>query len=388
MSAAVSSPSLLTAFRRTVETVPLPLALVVLALVAAFTGGLSAADALTAFNTGFGRALGDFALLLIPSFIIAGALARRPTGGAAWIAAWIAPVAGAGMVCPDTAYATLSPLAGPHRLRLAMGAYAGFKLLMPAGPLIVATGMGVNDSRLLVLGLVLLVPVWAAGEVWLRLIGATAPAAVSTGPQARDLTAFVPFAVLLVLILAGKAVGPTGWPVLDFLLTAKGALATAAVWALATAPAGQRRDIEASALRRSGDLLLVIGAASGLGAILTQVIPVAGWVAAWGRPEVVPLALFAVAAVFKAVQGSSMATFAAVAPIAAPLASATDPVTAVYAVCLGAFVAILPNDSFYWLVRRDALTEAPEGRAVLVLAGGALVQALAGLLILLVVTAV
>jgi GntP family gluconate:H+ symporter len=44
----------------------------------------------------------------------------------------------------------------------------------------------------------------------------------------------------------------------------------------------------------------------------------------------------------------------------------------------------LPNDSFYWLVRRDALTGvASETRAIQVLAGGALIQAIVGLCLLL-----
>ena len=57
-----------------------------------------------------------------------------------------------------------------------------------------------------------------------------------------------------------------------------------------------------------------------------------------------------------------------------------SPVAAVFAICLGSFVAIMPNDSFYWLTRRDALenTES-EGRAIGILAGGAIAQALTGL---------
>lgn len=42
-------------------------------------------------------------------------------------------------------------------------------------------------------------------------------------------------------------------------------------------------------------------------------------------------------------------------------------------------MAILPNDSFYWLVRRDSLEQAPEWRSVLILAGDALLQALTAL---------
>ena len=61
------------------------------------------------------------------------------------------------------------------------------------------------------------------------------------------------------------------------------------------------------------------------------------------------------------------------------LVDALGAAAAVLVICAGSFVAILPNDSFYWLVRRDALERAPEWRSVSVLAGGALLQALMAL---------
>ncbi|MEM6849907.1 MAG: permease, partial [Pseudomonadota bacterium] len=99
------------------------------------------------------------------------------------------------------------------------------------------------------------------------------------------------------------------------------------------------------------------------------------------------LALFALTVLFKLAQGSSMATFAAVAPVAAPIvmASGVNGTAAVFAICLGSFIAILPNDSYYWLVRRDALSAEPsEGRVIRILSGGAIVQAVTGMALLLV----
>ena len=95
--------------------------------------------------------------------------------------------------------------------------------------------------------------------------------------------------------------------------------------------------------------------------------------------------LFAMTAVFKLLQGSSMSTLAAAGPLAAPIvvASEVSPVAAVIAVCLGSFVAILPNDSFYWLVRQNALVNESELKATLILGGGSILQALTGLAILL-----
>ena len=79
-----------------------------------------------------------------------------------------------------------------------------------------------------------------------------------------------------------------------------------------------------------------------------------------------------------------MATFAAVTPVAAPIvaASGLSPAAAVFAICLGSFVAILPNDSFYWLVRDNPLKDTSHFNCTLLLAGGATLQALTGLMML------
>lgn len=85
-----------------------------------------------------------------------------------------------------------------------------------------------------------------------------------------------------------------------------------------------------------------------------------------------------------------MATFAAVGPVAAPivLASGANEIAAVFAICLGSFIAILPNDSYYWLVRRDALgNEKSDWRVIHILFGGTVVQAFVGMTILLAVVA-
>ena len=127
----------------------------------------------------------------------------------------------------------------------------------------------------------------------------------------------------------------------------------------------------------------MIGTASAFGAVLTALAPLADIVPT-GSGIATLLGLFALTAAFKLVQGSSMATFAAVAPVAAPvvLASGVHPASAVFAICLGSFIAILPNDSYYWLERRDALeAEKSDLRAVRLLTGGAVVQAVVGMAI-------
>jgi gluconate:H+ symporter, GntP family len=105
------------------------------------------------------------------------------------------------------------------------------------------------------------------------------------------------------------------------------------------------------------------------------------------QPQYVIITLFLCSAVFKSLQGSSMATFAAIAPVTAPIIAASNisPVIAVYSIALGSFVAVLPNDSFYWLTREDAYKNLSDIKATLILGGGSIVQALTGLLFLFII---
>lgn len=393
----VTSPSHSTSTLQSyVPDLPLVVWMVLLTLVLGLAAGMGADEIVGQFNAGFGRALGEFALILLPSFTLAAALSRRniASNAAGRTVALASPVAGAGMICPDTAYAALSPAAGRYRAYTAFGAYAGFKLLYPAGPLIVAAGLGVTGlqgiepAMLLLWGVLLTLPVWAAGAIWVRAVSKDLSA-----PDATEVTAgtgqlwvsFAPFLVMAGLLILGGVVGPTGIGVLDFLLLPKGALMIAAVLALFQTAADERRACLDSAVRRTGALLLVIGAASALGAVLTGLVTLDQWVPQ-GDGALTLTVLFALTVLFKLAQGSSMATFAAIAPVAAPivLGSGVNETAAVFAICLGSFVAILPNDSYYWLVRRDALEgEKSEGRAIGILAGGAVVQALVGMAILL-----
>ncbi len=382
--------------KRHLPDLPLVIWMVLLTLALGLAGGLGADEVVGGFNMGFGRALGEFTLILLPSFTLAAALSNRNVASeaAGRTAALASPVAGAGMICPDTAYAALSPAAGRYKLDMAFGAYAGFKLLYPAGPLIVAAGLGVTGTTgvepamLLLCGVLLTLPVWAAGALWGRMLGgsgAAASGAETANGNGHLLITFAPFVVMATLLVLGGSVEDTGIGMVDFFLAPKGALILAAVLALLQTPSDKRRDCLDSAVRRTGSLLLVIGAASAFGAVLTGMLALDRLVP-HGSGTLTLIALFALTVVFKLVQGSSMATFAAIAPVAAPIvmASNVSEIAAVFAICLGSFAAILPNDSYYWLVRRDVLQhEEGEGQAVRILSGGATVQALVGMVFLL-----
>lgn len=382
--------------KRYAPDLPLVIWMAALTVALGLAAGMGASEVVSTFNSGFGRALGEFALILLPSFTLAAALSRRniASNAAGRTVALASPVAGAGMICPDTAYAALSPAAGRYKIDAAFGAYAGFKLLYPAGPLIVAAGLGVTGAAgiepaaLLLWGALLTLPVWAAGVAWGRFAtkgGAAGSATTVATDNSQLLTAFAPFVLMTALLVLGGAIGPTGVGALDFLLLPKGALITAAILALLQTPSDQRRECLDSAVRRTGSLLLIIGAASAFGAVLSSLVPL-DRLAPQGDGALTLISLFVVTVLFKLAQGSSMATFAAIGPVAAPIvaASGVNEIAAVFAICLGSFIAILPNDSYYWLVRRDALAEEPsEARVIGVLTGGAAAQALVGMALLL-----
>ncbi|MEL6450259.1 MAG: permease [Pseudomonadota bacterium] len=373
---------------------PLVIWMVLVTIALGFAGGMQADTFVSTFNTGFGTALGEFALILLPSFILAAALARSgmASAGAERATLFGAPVAGAGMICPDTAYAALAPAAGRRKLDVAFGAYTGFKLVYPAGPLIVATGLGAaagetSAATLALYGVALALPVWAVGVAWAQVVlrrGAHSGTDADPMPHASGgglLVTFAPFLLLAGLLALGGIIGKTGVPILDFLFLPKGALLAAAVLALVQTARHERRDCFDSAVRRTASLLLVIGAASAFGAVLTTLVPL-GALIPHGSGLGALLGLFGLTVAFKLAQGSSMATFAAVAPVAAPVvaASGVAPAAAIFAICLGSFIAILPNDSYYWLVRRDALADEPsDARAIWVLTGGAILQAVVGM---------
>src|SRR5690606_37482421 len=107
-------------------------------------------------------------------------------------------------------------------------------------------------------------------------------------------------------------------PALDFLTQPKGALLAAAAFGLLTVPAVSRRDCLDNAVRRTASLLFMLGAASAFGGVLMSLVSFDTQLPA-GSGYAGIAGLFVLTAIFKLVQGSSMATFAAITPVAAPL---------------------------------------------------------------------
>lgn len=373
-------------------SLPQPVWLILFALAIGLAGGLNYTDLVRAFGAGYGRALGDFTLILLPSFVLAACISRQRLDGGSGLAAAVAPLTAAGMVCPDTGYATLSSIAGWRKLSVAFGSFAGFRLLFPAGPLIIATGLGVDDHSYFMFGLFLLIPIWIAGELWARYrLNRGVARESDVNPLRgggtlswRDVQILAPLIVLGVLLLAGAAVSFKAYPFLDFICHPKGALFVAAAWALISTPRKGRRECVDSAMRRTGWLLIVIGAASAFGGMIVRFVPLETLLPAASSTTGVLVTLFVMTMIIKILYGSAMATFATAAALLAPIVTATGTpgVPAVFAICLGSF-AILPTDSFYWLVRSDALADWNERDSIITLAGGAALQAAIGFLALL-----
>ena len=367
---------------------PLPVTMLLAVLALGIGGGMDTPTLLRSLDTGFGGSLGTYALILIPSFTLAAALAG--TGEAAVsgrAAALLAPFAGAAMICPDTAYAALGPMAGRRRLSVLFGAYAGFKLLVPAGPAIVATALGSLSSGLAAAAVPVFLAAWIVGLAYARCFEPSGGMEQHDGATGLPGRVMAPLAVLAGLLALGFLLrGRWALPaLLEFVLDPKGALlaaATLALWPLSGPERG--RAIE-SGMRRTGPLLLTIGAASAFGTMLTAVLPVARWAEILVSTGLVLPALFVFTASFKLAKGSSMATFAGTSGIVAALLPGlgVSPTMATLAMCAGAFVTIAPNDSLCWLALQNALPDRDGAAITRVLAGGAVLQGLAALVVVL-----
>lgn len=359
-----------------------------LALVIGFASDLGGRQLLELIDAGFGGGLGGLALVLLPAFTLAAAVSGSGASASERAAVALAPLAGAGMACPDTAYATLSPLAGTRRLSLLFGSYAGFKLLVPAGPAIVAAGLGGFDGRLAVAAVPAFLAAWATGLVFAARFEGARRQEAHADPKADRSRVLRPLLVLVAVLVLGLVLQHTVElpPLLGFLLGPKGAVTAAALVALLPLDAPGRAKAVDSGLRRTAPLLLMIGCASALGAVLAQVLPVGRLAEALVSTGLVLPALFCFTAIFKTVKGSSMATFAGTSGIVAALLPAlhVSREAAALAMCAGAFVCITPNDSLYWLVRNDALTDQPERSALRVLALGSSLQGIAALVVVVV----
>ena len=380
------NPSLL----RSASIIPFPVWMLLIAVALGLSAGLSSSGVIGVVNAGFGAVLGDIALILIPSFVLASAISQTTklanTGGLATVTA---PFAGAAMVCPDTAYAALSPVSGKRKLSMLFGAYAGFKLLVPAGPAIVASMLGGLTPLLVAWGAIACLVAWIAGLLFAQRFEDTNK--LDEGPaQGRfEPAILIPLVFLIGLLCAGglaQLAGLTLPALMDYAVNPKGALLIAACVSLLFVDFDGRAAALQSSLKRTAPLLLTIGAASALGTMLAHILSfdrLADFLVSTGMT--LP-ALFLLTATFKLAKGSSMATFAGTGGIVGALLPelGVSAEAATLAMCAGAFVTIAPNDSLYWLVRENAFEPDEAPRATWILAVGAALQGVTAFIVILI----
>lgn len=378
---------------RGLSVVPFPLAMILLTVILGMVFGMDDAKLIGTFNKGFGYNMGYFALILVSSFFLAAAISKGEVFTVGKLGVVVSPFTGAGMVCPDTSYATLAPIAPAHRKGIAVGSYAGFKLMIPAGPLIIGLGLSIDVNRpgFAVLGFALMIPVVLAGLLWLKIADRTQSANGLEGTppgryeaKASAVRRLFPLYCLAILLVVGLTINFSATPALKFLTSPAGALAVTAVLTYFLVAPELRKECLDSAIRRSSSLLFIIGSASALGVMLATVLPLAHLASTFASHYssfALIFVLFGITAIFKVINGSSLATFAAVPPILAPVVAGAslDPTIAVYAICLGAFVAILPNDSYFWLTQPTAASDAEKRPPTFIFTVASIIQALVGL---------
>lgn len=366
--------------------IPFPLAMLLLSLALGLFSGMDNATMLSLISEGFGGPLGEIALILIPSFILAEAISQSgATSTDGDVATAIAPLAGAAMVCPDTAYAALSPMSHGRKLSVLFGSYAGFKLLIPAGPAIVAATLGGLSATLIVWSVVAFLFCWLTGILFARHYEKGNLTNARKGKM-PSMAITVPLAILVGFIVIGGIIAWRNLSLsssLTFLFSPKGALITAAAASLLFIDKSKYTLAFQSGINRTAPLLLIIGSASALGAMLVAVLPFEQLAQSLVATGLVIPALFLLTAFFKIAKGSSMATFAGTSGLVAALLPNLNVSVeaATLAMCAGAFVTIAPNDSLYWLVRQDAFSESEGQRATWILGLGATLQGITALIV-------
>lgn len=352
-----------------IQHIPLSVGMILLSVVVALAVGMDDTKFIAVFNEGYGLNMGYFAIILLCSFFLAAAVSKGEAFSLGRFSVVVSPFTGAAMVCPDTSYAALSPIARDFRLHIAVGSYAGFKLLVPAGPLIIGVALSVDVGKpaFILLGVALMIPTVISGLLCLlfmtkpNLIKSSCNATTQPNISPRLMSLqlirrLFPLLCLVILLLIGFVLDLTSKPILKFFTSPLGALVATSFLTYRVIPPEMRRECLDSTMRRAAPLLLVIGSAAALGVIIAKAFSLGNLLTFFHEENsnmVLVVILFGVAALFKIINGSSLATFAAVPPILSPVIadSLIDPNIAVYAICLGSFIAVLPNDSYFWLTQ-------------------------------------
>lgn len=300
-------------------------------------------------------------------------------------------------VAVEAAYVLLSPLAAAVaaalaisgqrlRLTLALTLAAGHTLLLPApGPLIAATVLAANSLITLLVGLIAAIAAalvavafaWLAGRAVFpaREVGAEAPLSPPSPPPATwsaALPLVVPLVLLAIATLGHFASEPLGGGATRHLLLALGAAPTILIVSVTLAAAvagGLRRRIVgengwiATAIGEAAPTVAIVCAAMAFARVLQNSglpdLAADGlawtWPAASGTLTVVMLP-FALAALLKTFQGSSVVAMISAAGVVEPFLATTEgPGRAIATIAIGAGALLVShaNDGYFWIVSRS-----------------------------------
>jgi len=357
--------------------------------------GFAPRDLIQLIIKGFSNILGYVAIIVLSATIIGEILDR--TGATRRVAEAVLMTVGSSrtalamgvsgylvalpVMCCDTAFIVLSPiaraLAGAGKVSkaavstaLAVGAYTSFKLVYPAGPLFTSAILGAEIGKVMELGVLASIPVFALGLLWAHKAerASSEPVSTSTIVGSADsrlpstLASFACIVLPISLILLRSMVGTTlSIPVhirqtLDLVGHPIIALPIGVGLSLTLASGRKMSEINvwiSDGIKRAASILAIVGAGGALGTVLqaSRIGDVLGdAVASLGVPGLA--VVFLVSAVIKTGIGSSMVTWITAPSIILPILPAlgVSPVMASLAICAGSMVCINVNDSFFWVV--------------------------------------
>lgn len=340
-------------------------------------------------NEGFGKNLGYFLMIICPSFILAESLSKLKINKVLKNGYILAPIFGAAMQCPDTSYLTLNSIMKNNQILNGFTAYLGFKLLFPAAPLLLSSIIGFYDVKLIIISFSLFIPLWLVQLVAYKLfIKNYEHQGINSTLEEQDdknsIFLYLPFLIILILPLIGivfKAFSHTP-SYLIILFEPVGALAIGATIAFLSVQSESRKEVLPNALRKCFYLISVIGIASLLAYALNLQFNLTNLVNALSAKNYI--SLFIIAITLKIIQGSSMSSIAIMGSLLSTLSfnSTDEIVLAIMTIALGSMVSILPNDSFYWILKNSAFKNISHIKTNIILFFNSLFLAVLGMVIL------
>jgi GntP family gluconate:H+ symporter len=388
------------------------LALIIAAALTGVLGGMPASGVLGSITKGFGNTLGSigiiigFGVMMGELFEFSGAAKRMAKTfikglgkGREELALAITGFIVSIPIFCDSGFVILSPLAKAISKKtnksvislgvsLALGLVITHSLVPPTpGPVGVAGLFGVSVGSLILWGIVLAIPMLAAGMVyakyigkqiyqvpsddgegWIRLNGAQT---ISHYTDEKDdeqlpsvLAAFAPIVVPIILILIQtisavlKVQGPVA-NIINFLgapVIAVGIGLIIAIYGL-TGKASRSETLEQmeKGIKAAGIIILVTGGGGALGMVLRD-SGAGNYIAELIAKTPLPAILlpFIIASLIRLIQGSGTVAMITAASITAPMMATLDvnPVFAALAACTGSLLFSYFNDSYFWVVTR------------------------------------